>query len=318
MLALERPDALILVARNCHHSTINAIKAFGLDFRFLPSPYDPRVRGRAAAERRPGGRRRSRATRRRSRSSTRRRPTRACAPTRIAIAAAVHDASDHAMLFVDEAWGGHLHFHPELPPSAMDAGADICRAVDAQARRRAAADGADPLARGPRRLRADGGGVPRVRHDEPELPPARLRRRRRALARGDRARGARRLHRPHARPEGGAARAAAAAAPPRRPGLGRAPLRPCRGLRQGQDDRRAERLRLQRLRGLRGARRARDRGREGRRQHGHADHDLPARGGRGRGDRDALEEILAGRELDRRAPPSRCRRTRSGRSTTAR
>ena len=41
MLALERPDALVLVARNCHHSTINAIKAAtGLDFRFLPSPYD--------------------------------------------------------------------------------------------------------------------------------------------------------------------------------------------------------------------------------------------------------------------------------------
>jgi arginine/lysine/ornithine decarboxylase len=51
MLALERPDALILVARNCHHSTINAIKAL--------------------------------------------------------------------------AWGGHLHFHPELPPSAIDAGADV-------------------------------------------------------------------------------------------------------------------------------------------------------------------------------------------------
>ena len=29
------------------------------------------------------------------------------------------------MLFVDEAWGGHLHFHPDLPPSAMDAGADV-------------------------------------------------------------------------------------------------------------------------------------------------------------------------------------------------
>ena len=40
MLALERPDALVLVARNCHHSTINAIKGYGLDFRFLPSPYD--------------------------------------------------------------------------------------------------------------------------------------------------------------------------------------------------------------------------------------------------------------------------------------
>jgi hypothetical protein len=47
-----------------------------------------------------------------------------CANTH-AIAAAVHDASEHAMLFVDEAWGGHLHFHPELPPSAVDAGADI-------------------------------------------------------------------------------------------------------------------------------------------------------------------------------------------------
>ena len=42
-----------------------------------------------------------------------------------AIAEAVHAASGHAILFVDEAWGGHLHFHPELPPSAMDGGADI-------------------------------------------------------------------------------------------------------------------------------------------------------------------------------------------------
>ena len=47
-----------------------------------------------------------------------------CANTR-AIADAVHAASGHAILFVDEAWGGHLHFHPELPPSAMDGGADI-------------------------------------------------------------------------------------------------------------------------------------------------------------------------------------------------
>jgi lysine decarboxylase len=27
---------------------------------------------------------------------------------------------------VDEAWGGHLHFHPDLPPSAMACGADLC------------------------------------------------------------------------------------------------------------------------------------------------------------------------------------------------
>jgi arginine decarboxylase len=45
-----------------------------------------------------------------------------CANTH-AIAAAVHDASEQTMLFVDEAWGGQLHFHPDLPPSAIDAGA---------------------------------------------------------------------------------------------------------------------------------------------------------------------------------------------------
>jgi arginine decarboxylase len=42
------------------------------------------------------------------------------------IAEAVHATSEHAIVFVDEAWGGHLHFHPDLPMSAMDAGADVC------------------------------------------------------------------------------------------------------------------------------------------------------------------------------------------------
>lgn len=124
MLALERPDALVLVARNCHHSTINAIKAYGLGFRFLPSPYDaefeavlpPSVEQVVAALRRYPE----------ALAVVYTSPTYEglCANTH-AIAAAVHDASAEAMLFVDEAWGGHLHFHPELPPSAMDAGADI-------------------------------------------------------------------------------------------------------------------------------------------------------------------------------------------------
>jgi arginine/lysine/ornithine decarboxylase len=124
MLALERPDALVLVARNCHHSTINAIKAYGLGFRFLPSPYDaefeavlpPSVDQVIAALRRYPE----------ALAVVYTSPTYEglCANTH-AIAAAVHDASSEAMLFVDEAWGGHLHFHPELPPSAMDAGADI-------------------------------------------------------------------------------------------------------------------------------------------------------------------------------------------------
>ncbi len=124
MLALERPDALILVARNCHHSTINAIKAYGLDFRFLPSPYDAEfeaVLPPSVDQVVTGLRRYPEAI-----AVVYTSPTYEglCANTH-AIAAAVRDASDQAMLFVDEAWGGHLHFHPELPPSAMDAGADI-------------------------------------------------------------------------------------------------------------------------------------------------------------------------------------------------
>jgi arginine decarboxylase len=124
MLALERPDALILVARNCHHSTINAIKAYGLEFRFLPSPYDAEFEAvlPPSVEQVLAGLRRYPEALAVVYTS----PTYEglCANTH-AIAAAVHDASDHAMLFVDEAWGGHLHFHPELPPSAMDAGADV-------------------------------------------------------------------------------------------------------------------------------------------------------------------------------------------------
>jgi arginine decarboxylase len=41
-----------------------------------------------------------------------------------AIERLVHDRGK--LLLVDEAWGPHLHFHPELPVSATSAGADMC------------------------------------------------------------------------------------------------------------------------------------------------------------------------------------------------
>jgi lysine decarboxylase len=124
-LALERSDALILVARNIHHSVINAIKAFGLDFRFVPTPYEPRFEAVLppsaddvldALARYPE-----------ALAVLYTSPTYEglAADTR-AIARAVHAASDQAMVIVDEAWGGHLHFHPDLPDSAMASGADIC------------------------------------------------------------------------------------------------------------------------------------------------------------------------------------------------
>ena len=43
------------------------------------------------------------------------------------LAAIKRIAHEHdKLLLVDEAWGPHLHFHPELPPSATSAGADMC------------------------------------------------------------------------------------------------------------------------------------------------------------------------------------------------
>src|SRR6188472_3215350 len=124
-LALERRDALLLVARNIHHSVINAIKAFGLDFRFLPAPYEPRFEAllppsvAAVAE---GLRRYPDALAMLYTSPT----YEGLAAHTGAIARTVHAASPEAMVIVDEAWGGHLRFHPELPPSAMQSGADVC------------------------------------------------------------------------------------------------------------------------------------------------------------------------------------------------
>src|SRR3954471_12928083 len=125
MLALERSDALVLVARNCHHSVINGIKAFGLDFRFLPAPYEPRfeaVLPPSPDEVLDGLRRYPEALAVLYTSPT----YEGFAARTREIARAVHGASPQAMVIVDEAWGGHLHFHPDLPESAMAAGADIC------------------------------------------------------------------------------------------------------------------------------------------------------------------------------------------------
>jgi arginine decarboxylase len=124
-LALERSDALVLVARNIHHSVINAIKAFGLDFRFVSTPYEPRFEAVLppspddildALTRYPE-----------ALAVLYTSPTyEGLAANTRAIAQAVHAASDQTMVIVDEAWGGHLHFHPDLPESARAAGADVC------------------------------------------------------------------------------------------------------------------------------------------------------------------------------------------------
>ncbi len=42
------------------------------------------------------------------------------------VIATVREKSQEMIMYVDEAWGAHLHFSDKLPISAMDAGADIC------------------------------------------------------------------------------------------------------------------------------------------------------------------------------------------------
>jgi arginine decarboxylase len=125
MLAMERQDGLVLVARNIHHSMMNAIKAFDLDFRFLPAPYDARFEALlppsvddvvSALDRHPE-----------ALAVIYTSPTyEGLAGNTEDIVAAVHSRSEDCLVFVDEAWGGHLHFHGDLPCSAMAAGADIC------------------------------------------------------------------------------------------------------------------------------------------------------------------------------------------------
>src|SRR3954464_416542 len=125
MLAMERQDGLVLVARNIHHSVMNAIKAFDLDFRFLPAPYDARFEALlppsvedvvAALDRYPE-----------AIAVLYTSPTyEGLAANTADVVAAVRAQSPDFLVIVDEAWGGHLRFHPDLPQSAMDAGADIC------------------------------------------------------------------------------------------------------------------------------------------------------------------------------------------------
>src|SRR5215212_5799926 len=117
MLALERSDAQVLVARGAHHSVLNGIKAFGLDFRFLPAPYEPRFEALlppSPAEVLDGLARTPEAIAVLYTSPT----YEGFAARTREIAEAAHAASPSTMVVVDEAWGGHLPFHPDLPEAA--------------------------------------------------------------------------------------------------------------------------------------------------------------------------------------------------------
>ena len=146
MLALERSDALVLVARNIHHSIMNGLKAFGLDFRFLPTPYEPRFEALlppSVEEIREGLRRYPEAHRRHLHEPDVRGAGREHARDRRGGARHVAARDGDRRRGVGRA--------PALPRRAArerdGVGRRRRRAVHAQARRRPAADRPDPLAR---------------------------------------------------------------------------------------------------------------------------------------------------------------------------
>jgi arginine decarboxylase len=121
-MALAHLGKRVVVQRNVHTSTIDGIVLGGLDPHFIPAEIDPQlgvahcIAPQALAS------------------------TLACEPAAVAalivsptyfgavadVAGLVNVAHSHSVpLVVDEAWGSHLNFSPELPPSALESGADL-------------------------------------------------------------------------------------------------------------------------------------------------------------------------------------------------
>ena len=276
MLALERQDALVLVGRNIHHSIMNGLKAFGLDFRFLPTPYEPRFEALlppSVDEILEGLRRYPEAIAVIYTSPT---YEGLAANTRM-ISQAVHEASEHALVIVDEAWGGHLRFHPELPLSAIEAGADVA----VQSTHKLAGGLQQTGLMHWREGRVDSELMEEAYREYVTTSPSYH-----LLASADAAvrmlvaQGEQELGRAIAR-----TRELKAALRERLPDLDFLDdpawledfAEHAAGHGPRQDDARARALRALGLRRRPGARRARRRHREGGRQHDHADHDLPAR-----------------------------------------
>ena len=122
VLAVARPGDQIVVARNVHKSMIDAALLAGVDLAFVDAEVDREwdIENGPSPER----------VARTLAANPRAKGVFIVSPGYYGVTADVAGIANvcHARgvpLVVDEAWGGHLAFHPELPPSAMHAGADL-------------------------------------------------------------------------------------------------------------------------------------------------------------------------------------------------
>ncbi|RFU84558.1 ornithine decarboxylase [Streptomyces triticagri] len=123
MLAVAGPHEKLLVGRDVHKSVVSGLILAGIHPVWVEPQWDtdrhlahpPSAEAyRAEFEAHPDAR---------GALLTSPTPYGACADI-AAVARACHDRG--LPLIVDEAWGAHLPFHPDLPTWAMDAGADVC------------------------------------------------------------------------------------------------------------------------------------------------------------------------------------------------
>lgn len=122
VLATVRPGDEVLVARNAHKSILAGIILSGATPRFVLPTFDAElgIATNVQAE----------ALAAALQAYPRARAVSVTSPNYYGIAADIRRiaAETHAagrLLLVDEAHGPHLHFHPRLPASAVDAGADL-------------------------------------------------------------------------------------------------------------------------------------------------------------------------------------------------
>ncbi|MGW3031577.1 aminotransferase class I/II-fold pyridoxal phosphate-dependent enzyme [Streptomyces sp. NPDC001178] len=123
MLAVAGPHEKLLIGRDAHKSVVSGLILSGIEPVWVEPRWDPQRHlahppsaqsFEAAFEAHPDAK---------GALVTSPTPYGSCAELQ-AIAEVCHRRS--VPLVVDEAWGAHLPFHPDLPTWAMDAGADIC------------------------------------------------------------------------------------------------------------------------------------------------------------------------------------------------
>ncbi|MFG2127493.1 aminotransferase class I/II-fold pyridoxal phosphate-dependent enzyme [Streptomyces sp. NPDC048751] len=123
MLSVAGPHEKLLVGRDAHKSVVSGLIISGIE----PVWVEPRWDARRHLAHPPSAEEYEAAFRAHPDAKgaliTSPTPYGACADLR-SVAEVCHRRS--VPLIVDEAWGAHLPFHPDLPSWAMDAGADIC------------------------------------------------------------------------------------------------------------------------------------------------------------------------------------------------